>query len=817
MKVLIVIFVYVCLSMLDKASYAADTLTQNSSIIDGQELISAGQIFCLGFFSPGSSKKYYLGIWYKNITPQTVVWVANREKPLNNSSGNLTIGADGNILLVDGVGNKIWYTNSSRSIQEPLAKLLDSGNLVLMDGKNHDSNSYIWQSFDYPTDTMLPGMKLGWDKASGLDRYLTSWKSADDDPSYGSFTYNFDHKEFAELVIHQGKNITFRSGIWNGVRFNSDDWTSFIGVTAFKPQLSVTKNEVVYWDEPGDRLSRFMMRDDGLLERYIWDSSIVKWTKMYEARKDLCDNYGACGINGVCNIDDVPVYCDCLKGFKPRSQDEWNSFNRSGGCIRKTPLNCTEADRFQKLSSVKLPMLLQFWTNSSMSLEECKVECLKDCSCTAYANSVINEGPHGCLIWFGDLIDIRLFISEDSLQLDLYVRLAASEIESTASASKRRKMALIISVSMAVFVLCIIFYICMKYAKVRKQKTTADLGHRNQNEKQASPLFDIDTILAATDSFSIENKIGQGGFGPVYKGILAQGQEIAVKRLSKTSKQGVTEFMNEVGLVAKLQHRNLVSVLGGCTYGNERMLVYEYMPNGSLNHFIFDPTQGKFLQWRKRYDIIMGVARGLLYLHQDSKLTIIHRDLKTSNILLDSELIAKISDFGVSHILEGDSSAVTTNKIVGTIGYMSPEYAVNGLLSLKSDVFSFGVIVLEILSGIRNNHFKNQDHPHNLLGQAWILWKEGRALEFMDANLDLTSIPSELLRCLQIGLLCVQKFPEDRPDMSSVVFMLGNESIALAQPKKPGFFSEEIEFHESSEKDTFSNNTMTITLLEARD
>ncbi|RHN71847.1 putative protein kinase RLK-Pelle-DLSV family [Medicago truncatula] len=277
--------------------------------------------------------------------------------------------------------------------------------------------------------------------------------------------------------------------------------------------------------------------------------------------------------------------------------------------------------------------------------------------------------------------------------------------------------------------------------------TWLTLGHRNKNEEQASPLFDIDTILAATDSFSIENKIGQGGFGPVYKGILAQGKEIGVKRLSKTSKQGVTEFMNEVGLVAKLQRRNLVSVLGRCTYGNERMLVYEYMPNGSLNHFIFDPVQGKILQWRKRYDIITGVARGLLYLHQDSKLTIVHRDLKTSNILLDSELNPKILIL-VCHI---------SWKEIVQLGYMSPEYAVNGLLSLKSDVFSFGVIVLEMLSGIRNNHFKNQDHPHNLLGQ-------GRALEFMDA-----SIPSELLRCLQVGLLCVQKLPEDRPDMSSVV------------------------------------------------
>ncbi|KAJ1434828.1 S-locus glycoprotein domain [Sesbania bispinosa] len=318
--------------------------------------------------------------------------------------------------------NRIWFTNSSRSIQEPIAKLLDSGNLVLMDGKNNDSFSYIWQSFDYPTDTMLPGMKLGWDKTSGMNRYLTSWKSAND-PSPGSFTYSFDHKEFPELVIRQRMNITFRSGIWNGIRFNSDDWTSFTGITAFRPQLLVTNNEVVYWDEPGDRLSRFVLKDDGLLERYIWDNKVVQWIEMYEARKDFCDNYGACGSNGVCNINDVPVYCDCLKGFKPKSQEEWDSFNRSSGCIRRTPLNCTQGDRFQKLSRVKLPMLLQFWTNNGMSLGECEVECLKNCSCTAYANSAINEGPHGCLLWFGNLIDIRLLISKEDVQLDLYVRM----------------------------------------------------------------------------------------------------------------------------------------------------------------------------------------------------------------------------------------------------------------------------------------------------------------------------------------------------------------------------------------------------------
>ncbi|KAG5113962.1 hypothetical protein JHK82_037231 [Glycine max] len=809
-KVVTIIFALVCQPILQKASYAGAALTQTSSITDGQELISARQIFSLGFFTPRRSSSRYIGIWYKNVKPQTVVWVANRDNPLNDTSGNLTIAADGNIVLFDGAGNRIWSTNIYRSIERPIAKLLDSGNLVLMDAKHCDSDTYIWQSFDYPTDTMLPGMKLGWDKTSDLNRCLTSWKTAKD-PSPGSFTYSFLHIEFPEFLIRQGMDITFRSGIWDGTRFNSDDWL-FNEITAFRPHISVSSNEVVYWDEPGDRLSRFVMRGDGLLQRYIWDNKTLMWIEMYEIRKDFCDNYGVCGVNGVCNIEDVPVYCDCLKGFIPCSQEEWDSFNRSGGCIRRTPLNCTQDDGFQKLSWVKLPMPLQFCTNNSMSIEECRVECLKNCSCTAYANSAMNGGPHGCLLWFGDLIDIRQLINEKGEQLDLYVRLAASEIEAIAKASKRRKIALIISASsLALLLLCIIFYLC-KYIKPR---TATDLGCRNHIEDQALHLFDIDIILAATNNFSIENKIGEGGFGPVYRGKLSSRQEIAVKRLSKTSKQGISEFMNEVGLVAKFQHRNLVSVLGGCTQGDERMLVYEYMANSSLDHFIFDAVHRKLLKWRKRYEIILGVARGLLYLHQDSNLTIIHRDLKTSNILLDKEFNPKISDFGLAHIFEGDHSTVTTKRIVGTVGYMSPEYAVNGLLSLKSDVFSFGVIVLEILSGIKNNNFNHPDDS-NLLGQAWRLWIEGRAVEFMDVNLNLAAIPSEILRCLHVGLLCVQKLPKDRPTMSSVVFMLSNESITLAQPKQPGFFEEVLQSQGCNNKESFSNNSLTITQLEGR-
>ncbi|RZR95109.1 hypothetical protein BHM03_00023909, partial [Ensete ventricosum] len=230
------------------------------------------------------------------------------------------------------------------------------------------------------------------------------------------------------------------------------------------------------------------------------------------------------------------------------------------------------------------------------------------------------------------------------------------------------------------------------------------------------PLFDLGTIVDATNNFSVHSKLGEGGFGPVYKGNLGGEQEIAVKRLSKTSVQGLDEFKNEVLLIAKLQHRNLVRLLGCCIQDGERMLIYEYMPNRSLDAILFDKAKAGLLDWRRRYNIIVGIARGLLYLHQDSRFRIIHRDMKAGNILLDKDMCPKISDFGMARIFGGDETEANTRRVVGTYGYMSPEYAMDGVFSVKSDVFSFGVLVLEIVSGKRNRGVYHSAPQLNLLG-----------------------------------------------------------------------------------------------------
>ncbi|KAF5481157.1 hypothetical protein F2P56_001833 [Juglans regia] len=359
------------------------------------------------------------------------------------------------------------------------------------------------------------------------------------------------------------------------------------------------------------------------------------------------------------------------------------------------------------------------------------------------------------------------------------------------------------------------------YDNERRVKDLIESGRFKENDAKAIdvPFFDLESILAATDNFSNANKLGQGGFGPVYRGKFPGGQEIAVKRLSSGSGQGLEEFKNEVVLIAKLQHRNLVRLLGYCLKGDEKMLLYEYMPNKSLDSFIFDRKLCVLLNWEMRFNIILGIARGLLYLHQDSRLRIIHRDLKTSNILLDEEMNPKISDFGLARIFGAKETAANTNRVVGTYGYMSPEYALDGLFSVKSDVFSFGVVVLEIIGGKRNTGFFQPEQALSLLGYAWHLWKVDKALDLIDQTLLESCNAYEYLKCLNVGLLCVQEDPDDRPTMSNVVFMLGSETATLPNPKQPAFVVRRCpssKASSSSKPETCSYNGLTVTIEDGR-
>ncbi|XP_023734189.1 cysteine-rich receptor-like protein kinase 15 isoform X2 [Lactuca sativa] len=360
------------------------------------------------------------------------------------------------------------------------------------------------------------------------------------------------------------------------------------------------------------------------------------------------------------------------------------------------------------------------------------------------------------------------------------------------SGKKRTNVIVPVVVTVAAVTLVIsTFFICLKIGKFCSKKGEEEEPlHASDDDTGEIIYFRLDAIQAATHNFSVANKLGEGGFGPVYWGTLSDGKKIAVKRLSQNSSQGMNEFKTEVKLIITLQHKNLVKLLGCCMKGKERLLVYEYMSNSSLDKFLFDPKKAKELDWAKRVNIVNGIAKGLRYLHEDSRLKIIHRDLKASNVLLDDDMNPKISDFGTARIFGSNQIEANTNRVVGTYGYMAPEYAMEGLFSIKSDVYSFGVLLLEIISGKRNSRLFYEEHDRNLLYYAWMLWEEGKGEQLIDENLNDDCPVHEGLKWMRIALLCVEEDPNNRPTMSSVAFMLEGEWKSLSDPKPPMSFGQ---------------------------
>ncbi|XP_058073003.1 receptor-like serine/threonine-protein kinase SD1-8 isoform X2 [Magnolia sinica] len=616
------------------------------------------------------------------------------------------------------------------------------------------------------TDTLLPGMKIGVNWRTGLDWYLTSWKSPDD-PACGEFSFRIDTRGMPQYIVWKGSERVWRSGPWNGQRISGVPQMNLHFIFNFHYIANENETYVMFNAYNQSIISRMVLIGSGKIHRLTWLDSNRRWNLFWEIPGERCDGYGQCGTYAGCYANHAPP-CECLHGFEPRSPQDWYLRDGTDGCVRRRVLECEKGDGFFKLQHAKLPDTLHARVDTRASLKECEDECLKNCSCTAYSSADINGGGSGCVMWGGDLIDLQVY--SDGGQ-DVYIRVAASELGSNSIERNHR-----------------IFY---------------DENELEESTKGSElPLFELRVVAAATNNFSSENELGGGGFGPVYKGKLMNGQEIAVKRLSKNSGQGSEEFKNEVLLIAKLQHRNLVKIMGCCIEGDEKMLIYEYMRNRSLDWFIFDDTRRVLLDWGQRFKIIMGIARGVLYLHQDSRLRIIHRDLKASNVLLDDEMIPRISDFGLARIFDGNQTEANTTRVVGTYGYMSPEYAMDGLFSVKSDAFSFGVLLLEIINGKRNNGCFSDDPSQNLIRYAWELWKEDRGLELVDSSMVSSCSTNEVLRCIQVGLLCVQENAVDRPTMASVVFMLDNDTV-MPTPKQPAFCVRK----NLNNKDSFTNRT----------
>ncbi|CAA7020844.1 unnamed protein product [Microthlaspi erraticum] len=803
MKVFFVL-VIIFFSLIQSCISSVDTIMRRQSLRDGDVILSQGKRFAFGFFSLGDSKLRYVGIWYAQISEQTIVWVANRDRPVNDTSGLIKFSSRGDLCVHASVNGTVplWSTNVSDSILEPtlVATLSDLGNLVLLDSV---TGRTFWESFDHPTDTFLPFMRLGFTRKDGLDRFLTSWRSPED-PGSGNRTFRLERKGFPQMVLYKGLTRWWRSGSWTGQR-----WSGVPGMTReyiFNNSFVNNQDEVTFTYGVTDAsvISRMIVNARGHIQRFTWIARDERWNEFWSVPKEECDYYAHCGVNGHCDPTSSETFeCTCLPGFEPKILRHWFLRDYSRGCAKKNGASiCSVKEGFVKLKRAKIPDTSDACVDMDISLKDCKQRCLRNCSCVAYASAYHERkgGATGCLTWYGDLKDTRTYLNSGQ---DLYIRVDAEELarwNRNGLSGKRRVVLILISLIAAVMLLMgILFCFVRKRRKsnrLRRSSTTFSLGSfyfedsfkfdEDEDRNRELPLFELNTIAAATSNFSFQNKLGAGGFGPVYKGVLQNGMEIAVKRLSRNSGQGMEEFKNEVRLISKLQHRNLVRILGCCVELEEKMLIYEYLPNKSLDYFIFREEHRAELDWPKRMGIIRGIARGILYLHQDSRLRIIHRDLKASNVLLDNDMTPKIADFGLARIFGGNQIEGSTNRVVGTYGYMSPEYAMDGQFSIKSDVYSFGILILEIITGHKNSTI--YDESSNLVGHIWGLWGKGEAKEIIDTLMDADTYDvSQVMKCVHIGLLCVQESASDRPDMSSVVFMLRHNAVDLPSPKHPAF------------------------------
>ncbi|CAM0902477.1 unnamed protein product [Alopecurus aequalis] len=803
------------LLFLSSFSKSDEQLRPARPLTHSDTLISESGVFALGFFSPTSSNtSLYLGIWYHSLPgPRTVVWVANRDNPTTvPSSPMLAITNSSDLVLSDSQGRTPWAVKNTIVSAGVTAVLLDNGNFVLQ----FPNGKATWQSFDHPTDTVLANMKFLVSYKGEVAMRLVAWKGPND-PSSGDFSCSAD-PSFPDLqfVIWNKSETYCRVSVWSGKSVSGGTYLANTSSVLYETAVnSGDELYVTYTISDNSTLMRMTLDYTGKLQFLSWNSHRSSWALFAEHPSAPCELYASCGPFSYCDITQITPACQCLDGFEPV-----DGINFSKGCQRKQALKCGKQSHFVAMSGMKVPD--KFLHIRTRSFDECVAECTRNCSCTAYAYSDMSSAgavadPSRCLVWSEELIDVGKTTSGEIM----YLRLADSSVNKKSSSVQ----IVLPTVAFLLLLTCIALVGVYKYRGKRRKKENQKklmLGYFSTSKELVSentefPSVSFQDILSATDFFADSKLVGRGGFGKVYKGTFKGGNEVAVKRLSQNSGQGIVEFKNEVVLIAKLQHKNLVRLLGCCIHEDEKLLIYEYLPNKSLDAYLFDGVRKHLLDWLTRFKIIKGIARGLLYLHQDSRLTIIHRDLKASNILLDAEMTPKISDFGMARIFGANQNQANTNRVVGTYGYMSPEYAMRGAFSVKSDTYSFGVLLLEIVSGLKISSPQLITNFSSLITYAWRLWEDGKATELLDSSIVGSCPLDEVLRCIQVGLLCVQDHPNDRPIMASVMFMIENQSALLPTPKQPIYFApSNYEGGEGRESTENSMNAMSITTLEGR-
>uniref|UniRef100_A0A0D9XGF3 Receptor-like serine/threonine-protein kinase n=1 Tax=Leersia perrieri TaxID=77586 RepID=A0A0D9XGF3_9ORYZ len=730
-----------------------DRLAVGKTLSPGETLISDGGAFAMGFFSPSSksnsttttSSGLYLGIWYNNIPKLTVVWVADQVAPISDHpsspASTLAVSNDGNLVLSDGAtGRVIWKTNvtGGGANASATAVLENSGNLMLR-LPAEDGGAVLWQTFDHPGDAFLPGMKIGVTYRTHGGVRLVSWRGATD-PSPGNFSFGGDPDRPLQVVIWRGRHVYWRTNPWKGYMVDSN-YQKEGGKSAIYTAVVSTDDEIyaAFTLSDGAPPMQYTLGYAGDLRLQSWSNESSSWATFAKYPTRACSVFGSCGAFGYCAGDAAASTCHCLEGFEPASGGDWRRGDFSMGCRRSRPVECS--DGFVAVTNLKLPDWYLHVGNRSY--DECAAECRRNCSCVAYAYANLtgssNRDSTRCLVWGGDLVDMEKVVNTwGDFGETLYLRLAGAGRKPRTSALR---FALPIVLASILVPVCILIcapkikeMVKKKYGEKNKRRALRvlsipdELGHEIPAKDLEFPFVEYGKVIVATDNFSEASLIGKGDFGKVYK------------------------------------HRNLVRLVGCSIEGDEKLLIYEYMPNKSLDASLFKCNRKPVLDWSIRFRIVKGIARGLLYLHQDSRLTIIHRDLKASNILLDTEMNPKISDFGMARIFGDNQQNEVTKRVVGTY---------------------FGVLLLEIVCGSKISSTDLIEDSPNLPLYAWNLWNEGKAENMIDSTIMANCLLDEAMLCIHVALLCVQENLNDRPLMSDVVLILEKGSKSLPAPNRP--------------------------------
>ncbi|CAN6168394.1 unnamed protein product [Urochloa humidicola] len=747
---------------------SVDTISSSTPLSGLQKIVSKSNKFALGFYTPpqgntnssSTTSNYYIAIWYSNIPVRTTVWTANSNAPVTDpTTAALTIGSDGNLVLLDQSKNRqLWSTNVSTGSNSTVAILQDDGSLDLTDATN--SSIVYWRSIDHPTNTWLPGGKLGLNKTTGVSQRLVPWRNAAN-PSPGLFSLELDPNGTTQYFIQWKDSITYwTSGPWNGNIFSLvPEMTNGYNYN-FQFIDNATESYFIYSMKDNNIISRFVIDVTGQIKQLTWVDSNQQWILFWSQPRTQCEVYALCGAYGSCNLNGLP-FCNCIKGFAQKVQSDWDLQDFSGGCKRRVPLQCqtnlsaaqAKPDKFYTMTSVRLPDNAQ--TAVAASSQDCQVACLSNCSCNAYTYN-----NSGCFVWHGDLINLQDQYSGNGGGT-LFLRLAASELPDSKKSKTVIIGAVVGGVAAVVIVLAIVsYFLFQKYRRERTLRISKTAGG-------TLIAFRYSDLQHVTNNFS--ERLGGGAFGSVFKGKLPDSTAIAVKRLDGVH-QGEKQFRAEVSTIGTIQHVNLVRLLGFCSEGSRRLLVYEFMQKGSLDLQLF-PGETMALSWTTRYQIALGTARGLNYLHEKCRDCIIHCDVKPENILLDESFVPKVADFGLAKLLGRDFSRVLTT-MRGTRGYLAPEWISGVAITAKADVFSYGMMLFELISGTRNSDHGQEGGSTFFPTFAASKLHEGDVRSLMDPRLSGDANVDELTRACKVACWCIQDDESARPTTGQIVQIL---------------------------------------------